>query len=145
MAADLAITPTSGIRVQACGDCHLMNSGGFGTPERRIVFDINDFDETSRAMGMGSEEISRQLYLPGAITAKGAESLATLRCIQSYHEHMHCYAEIGPLEMWYQRMDNMVACIKSRKKIVQADRQAATRTVAEMIFRNSQASKMASR
>jgi Uncharacterized protein conserved in bacteria len=46
MAADLAITPTSGIRVQACGDCHLMNFGGFGTPERRIVFDINDFDET---------------------------------------------------------------------------------------------------
>src|SRR5213076_36140 len=46
MAADLAITPTSGIRVQACGDCHLMNFGGFGTPERRIIFDINNFDET---------------------------------------------------------------------------------------------------
>ena len=46
MAADLAGTPTSGIRVQACGDAHLMNFGGFATPERNIIFDINDLDET---------------------------------------------------------------------------------------------------
>src|SRR5215813_11189837 len=46
MAADLAHTPVSGIRVQACGDCHLLNFGGFATPERRIIFDVNDFDET---------------------------------------------------------------------------------------------------
>ena len=46
MAADLATTPTSGIRVQACGDAHLMNFGGFATPERNVIFDINDLDET---------------------------------------------------------------------------------------------------
>src|SRR5580693_5069932 len=46
MAADLATTPITGIRVQACGDCHVANFGGFGTPERQLVFDINDFDET---------------------------------------------------------------------------------------------------
>ena len=46
MAADLAKTPTTGIRVQACGDCHLLNFGGFATPERNILVDINDFDET---------------------------------------------------------------------------------------------------
>jgi len=46
MAADLARTPTSGLKVQACGDCHLLNFGGFATPERSIIFDINDFDET---------------------------------------------------------------------------------------------------
>ena len=46
MAADLAYTPTTEIVVQTCGDCHLMNFGGFATPERRIIFDINDFDET---------------------------------------------------------------------------------------------------
>ena len=46
MAADLAKTPATGIRVQACGDCHLLNFGGFATPERNILFDINDFDET---------------------------------------------------------------------------------------------------
>src|SRR3990172_13238023 len=46
MAADLAVTPASGLRVQACGDCHLLNFGDYATPERRIVFDINDLDET---------------------------------------------------------------------------------------------------
>ena len=46
MAGDLATTPTSGIRVQACGDCHLSNFGLFATPERNLVFDLNDFDET---------------------------------------------------------------------------------------------------
>ena len=46
MAADLARTPVSGIHVQVCGDCHLMNFGGFATPERRLIFDINDLDET---------------------------------------------------------------------------------------------------
>src|SRR5271154_4423472 len=46
MASDLSRTPKTGIRVQACGDCHLMNFGAFATPERRLIFDINDFDET---------------------------------------------------------------------------------------------------
>ena len=46
MAADLATMPSTGLRVQACGDCHLLNFGGFATPERNIIFDINDFDET---------------------------------------------------------------------------------------------------
>ncbi|WP_244436692.1 DUF2252 family protein [Bradyrhizobium japonicum] len=46
MAADLALTPSTGLTVQACGDCHLANFGGFATPERHIIFDINDFDET---------------------------------------------------------------------------------------------------
>ena len=46
MAMDIATTPTSGIKVQACGDCHLSNFGMFATPERNLIFDINDFDET---------------------------------------------------------------------------------------------------
>ena len=46
MAADLAVTPATGIRVQACGDCHLLNFGSYATPERRVIFDINDLDET---------------------------------------------------------------------------------------------------
>ena len=55
MAADLATTPQSGLRVQACGDAHLLNFGGFATPERHVVFDINDLDETQRlGNGMSS-------------------------------------------------------------------------------------------
>lgn len=140
MAADLAITPTSGIRVQACGDCHLMNFGGFGTPERRIIFDINDFDETLPApWEWDLKRLAVSFVIAGRNNGlKEAESRkAALRCIQSYHEHMHCYAEISALEMWYQRMDNMVARIKSRKwkKIVEKQiAKAATRTVAEHDF-----------
>src|SRR5262249_39022315 len=46
MAADLAPTPVSGLQAQICGDCHMLNFGGFATPERRLIFDVNDFDET---------------------------------------------------------------------------------------------------
>jgi hypothetical protein len=53
MASDLAMTPNSGLIVQACGDCHLLNFGGFATPERRLLFDINDFDETLQLLGSG--------------------------------------------------------------------------------------------
>jgi len=140
MAADLALTRTSGIRVQACGDCHLMNFGGFGTPERRIIFDINDFDETLPApWEWDLKRLAVSFVIAGRNNRfKEAESRkAALCCIQSYREHMHCYAEIGALEMWYQRMDNMVACIKSRKwkKIVQKQiAKAETRSVAEHDF-----------
>ena len=54
MAADLAQTPRSGVTVQLCGDAHLSNFGLFGTPERRMLFDINDFDETLPACGSGT-------------------------------------------------------------------------------------------
>jgi uncharacterized protein (DUF2252 family) len=140
MAADLALTPTSGIRVQTCGDCHLMNFGGFGTPERDIIFDINDFDETLPApWEWDLKRLAASFVVAGRNNGfKEAESRkAALRCIQSYHEHMHSYADMGALEMWYQRMDNMVASIKSRKwkKIVQKQiAKAATRTVAEYDF-----------
>ena len=54
MAADLAATPRSGLHVQVCGDAHLSNFGVFASPERQLMFDINDFDETSRARGSGT-------------------------------------------------------------------------------------------
>jgi len=140
MAADLALTPTPGIRVQTCGDCHLMNFGGFGTPERRIIFDINDCDETLPApWEWDLKRLAVSFVLAGRNNGfKQAESRkAALRCVQNYREHMHSYADMGDLEMWYQRMDNMVACIKSRKwkKIVQKQiAKASTRTVVEYDF-----------
>src|SRR6266480_165679 len=117
------------------------NYGGrFGTPERRIIFDINGFDETLPApWEWDLKRLAVSFVLAGRNNGfKGAESRkAALRCIQSYHEHMHSYADMGTLEMWYQRMDNMVASIKSRrwKKIVQKQiAKASTRTVAEYDF-----------
>src|ERR1700683_5775334 len=90
MAADLAPTPESGLRVQLCGDAHLSNFGGFGSPERRVVFDVNDFDETlpgpfewdvkrlvaslvvaGRRNGFGSGQAS-QVAVAGAEAYRGA-------------------------------------------------------------------------
>ena len=59
MAWDLAHTPTSGIRVQACGDAHLLNFGMFASPDRRLVFDVNDFDETLPARSSGTSSAWR--------------------------------------------------------------------------------------
>ena len=80
MAADLATTPVSGLRVQACGDAHLMNFGGFATPERNIFFDINDFDETLPApwewdvkrLAASIVVAARHLELPDSEAAKAA-------------------------------------------------------------------------
>ena len=59
MAHDLAATPRSGLTVQCCGDAHLSNFGVFASPERQLVFDVNDFDETSRARGSGTSSAWR--------------------------------------------------------------------------------------
>jgi uncharacterized protein (DUF2252 family) len=119
MAADLAHTPTSGIRVQACGDCHLLNFGGFGTPERRIIFDINDFDETLPApWEWDLKRLAASFVIAGRNnkfnTADARE--AALRCVQSYRERIREYADMDVLEMWYQRidMDTLMASIKRK-------------------------------
>jgi hypothetical protein len=120
MAADLAHTPTSGIRVQACGDCHLVNFGGFGTPERRIIFDINDFDETLPApWEWDLKRLAASFVVAGRNNkfTNADTREAALPCVQSYRERMHEYADMGALEMWYQRidMDTLIASIKRKK------------------------------
>jgi len=108
MAADLARTPVSGIRVQACGDCHLGNFGGFATPERNILFDINDFDETLpgpwewdvKRLAASFVLAARSL---GVSDAKGRD--AAVEAVRSYREHLREYSEMHPLEVWYSRID----------------------------------------
>jgi uncharacterized protein (DUF2252 family) len=107
MAADLAKTPATGIRVQACGDCHLLNFGGFATPERNILFDINDFDETLPApWEWDVKRLVASFVLAarsnGFSDANGQE--AAVACAQTYREHMKEYAEMSPLEVWYARV-----------------------------------------
>ena len=108
MAADLASTPCSGLRVQACGDAHLMNFGGFATPERNMIFDINDFDETLpgpwewdlKRLAASVVVAGRHLRLSDNESARAA--IATVR---SYREHMIDYASMRALEVWYDRID----------------------------------------
>lgn len=107
MAADLAKTPATGIRVQACGDCHLLNFGGFATPERNILVDINDFDETLPAPWEWDIKRLVASFVLAARSNGFSDSDgrdAAMTCAQSYRERMKEYAEMSPLEVWYARI-----------------------------------------
>jgi uncharacterized protein (DUF2252 family) len=106
-AHDLANTPRSGITVQACGDCHLMNFGGFATPERNLVFDINDFDETFPAP---FEWDLKRLAASFVIAARWrgfrpdqAREMAA-ETASSYRKSMRKHAGGGVLEAWYSKI-----------------------------------------
>jgi uncharacterized protein (DUF2252 family) len=107
MAADLARMPATGIRVQACGDCHLMNFGGFATPERNLLFDINDFDETAPAPW---EWDVKRLVASFVLAARSnglsdrAGRDAAEACARSYRKRLRDYATMSPLEVWYARL-----------------------------------------
>ena len=108
MAHDLAVTPTTGVRVQACGDCHLLNFGGFATPERRLVFDLNDFDETLPApWEWDLKRLAVSFLVAGRDNRlSDGDSVATvLECVRAYREHLRACSRMRPLEVWYQRLD----------------------------------------
>ena len=108
MAWDLAHTPTSGIRVQACGDAHLLNFGMFASPDRRLVFDVNDFDETLPAP---FEWDVKRLTASLAVAAREREfaereALTAARsAVRSYRTEMANYAKMRFLRVWYSRID----------------------------------------
>ena len=108
MALDLAPTPVSGLQAQLCGDAHLMNFGGFATPERRLILDINDFDET--LPGPWEWDVKR-LATSFVFAARsngfsaGNQREAALACVRSYREHMAEYADMSVLEIWYAHLE----------------------------------------
>jgi uncharacterized protein (DUF2252 family) len=108
MAADLAHTPNSGLRVQACGDAHLMNFGGFATPERNVIFDINDLDETLPApWEWDLKRLTASVVVAGRhLRLRENESLrAAGATVQAYREQMADYAFMKALDVWYDRID----------------------------------------
>jgi uncharacterized protein (DUF2252 family) len=141
MAADLATTPASGLRVQACGDAHLLNFGGFATPERNIVFDINDLDETLPApwewdlkrLAASMVIAGRALQLSETDCARAA--LATVR---SYRQHMADYSAMRALEVWYETIgvEDVIAAQDEagRERIKQRFEKAKERSTPEILF-----------
>jgi uncharacterized protein (DUF2252 family) len=108
MAADLASTPSTGVAVQLCGDGHLVNFGGFGTPERRLIFDVNDFDET--LPGPWEWDLKRLgASFAVAARAKGlsddAGQTAVLRMTLSYADLLARFATMPTLDTWYWSID----------------------------------------
>ena len=108
MAADLARTPDSGLVVQACGDAHISNFGGFAAPDRRLVFGPNDFDETLpgpwewdvKRMAASIEIAGRDISLPAERRWRIVE-----RAVREYREGMREFARESLLQAWYERLD----------------------------------------
>jgi uncharacterized protein (DUF2252 family) len=108
MAADLAGTPASGLRVQCCGDAHLANFGGFAAPDRSMVFDINDFDET--LPGPWEWDVKRLVAsFEIAARARGFDDMLRARIVETaargYRTAMREFAGLGNLDLWYTRLD----------------------------------------
>ena len=106
-AHDLKGTPNSGIIVHSCGDCHLMNFGGFATPERNIVFDINDFDETLPAPFEWDLKRLAASFVVAARWRGFSDDQAREMAVQTaatYRESMRKRESIGVLEAWYSRI-----------------------------------------
>jgi len=142
MAADLATTPISGIRVQACGDAHLLNFGGFATPERQVVFDINDLDETLPAPW---EWDLKRLTASVVIAAhhlrlnESEAARAATATVRAYRERMADYSSMRALEVWYDTItvERVMAEFGSdevRKRIARRLQKARQQSAAEYIF-----------
>src|SRR5437764_6985284 len=142
MAADLAGTPNTDIRTQVCGDCHLMNFGGFATPERRVIFDINDFDETLpgpwewdvKRLAASVVHAARSNGFPAA-----DQRDAALACVRSYRERIAKFSNKPALDAWYAHIDieAVLGTFSDRESIARARKQLAkakARTVAESDF-----------
>jgi uncharacterized protein (DUF2252 family) len=108
MAADLAPTPVAGLDAQLCGDAHLSNFGAFASPERRLLFDLNDFDET--LPGPFEYDVKR---MAASFTiaarnngfAKADTRAATLASVRAYREAMASFAQMGTMDIWYASLD----------------------------------------
>ena len=108
MAADLAATPVSGIRVQMCGDAHLNNFGIFATPERNQVFDLNDFDETLPGpWEWDVKRLAASIIIAGRNNgfSRDVNRQAVLSCLATYRQRMWEYGDMRHLEVWYSRID----------------------------------------
>jgi len=126
MAADLSATPSTGYRVQCCGDAHLSNFGGFATPERQVIFSVNDLDETLPApwewdvkrLAASFVVASRNNGLSEASAADAVRA-----CVRSYRVRMAEMSELSALERWYMMLESqeIVASIKDpamRKRLI---------------------------
>ncbi|MFJ5880813.1 DUF2252 domain-containing protein [Kitasatospora cineracea] len=133
MAGDLATAPDSGLTVQLCGDAHLVNFGLFASPERALLFDLNDFDET--LPGPFEWDVQRLAASLAVAAQENGESpedghRVVLEAVRSYREHIRQLAGLGELPVWYRRIDadDLLTSLKGRpRKQVEASLAAARR------------------
>ena len=132
MAADLAATPVSGIAVQLCGDAHLSNFGVFGTPERQMIFDINDFDETLpgpwewdvKRMAASFEVMGRFRGF-----SRDDRHAVVLAGVREYRERMRRAAGMGTLGAWYDQLEAgvLLNLVRQQVRVKRLDKKSARR------------------
>ncbi|MEV5676321.1 DUF2252 domain-containing protein [Streptomyces sp. NPDC052164] len=108
MASDLAGTPTTGLRTQLCGDAHMLNFRLLASPERRLMFDINDFDETLPGpWEWDVKRLSASLVIAGRANGFSTKERAAIvrATVRSYREGMRSFAGVGNLAVWYAQFD----------------------------------------
>jgi uncharacterized protein (DUF2252 family) len=141
MAADLSSTPTTGIRVQCCGDGHLCNFGGFATPERRVIFSINDLDET--LPGPWEWDLKRlAASFVVACRDNGLKDAAArdvaMTCARAYRESVAELSELKTLELWYRALsaEELIAGLPSRfrKRGIERIRKEQAKSRGEEMF-----------
>jgi uncharacterized protein (DUF2252 family) len=140
MAADLVATPGSGLHAQLCGDAHLSNFGGFASPERDLVFDINDFDETLpgpwewdvKRLAASVEIAARESGFKG-----GQRRRAVLATVRAYREAMRSFAAMRHLEVWYARLDASAILADTVQRVSTEDRRRAERLNAKALAKDS--------
>lgn len=142
MAADLAITPATGIRVQVCGDAHLGNFRLFATPERRVIFDIHDLDETLPAPWEWDVKRLAASFVIASRNNNLSEEVgreAVLNCIRSYREQMAEFGAMNVMEVWYTSFEvetliKNFSCKKHRKHLAKRLSKVRERSAFEYDF-----------
>ena len=140
MAADLAATPTSGLRVQLCGDAHLSNFGAFASPERRLVFDVNDFDETLPGpFEWDVKRLAASLAVAGRdnnFTAKERRTVI-LAGVNAYRTAMREFADMPLLGVWYAHLDVEDRVNQVKSQLAKRGRKEADKMLAKARTRDS--------
>ena len=141
MASDLASTPSTGIRVQCCGDAHLCNFGGFGTPERKVIFAINDLDETLPAPWEWDVKRLAASFVVGCRDNGLSDDVArdvVMSCVRTFRESMAEFSQLNTLEFWYYSLgpDELIAMgtLDLRKRLIKRIERERTKSAAEEIF-----------
>jgi uncharacterized protein (DUF2252 family) len=127
MAHDLAPTPRAGLQVQLCGDAHLANFGGYASPERSLVFDLNDFDETLPGpFEWDVKRLATSFEIAGRDRrfTEAQRDASVVGVVRAYREAMRQFAGMNNLELWYSRLDSvaMEAEMRRRNETKQADK-----------------------
>ena len=120
MAADLAPLPRTNLTVQLCGDAHLSNFGLYGSPERELLFDVNDFDETLPGpFEWDLKRLAASFVLAGRNNGLNEDEAreTALAAVRSYREHMTAYAEMPELDVWYSRVvaDDLLEMVRTSR------------------------------